>query len=50
VTPDHPEVCCVAETLIAKLVGVPVQEHCDRGERPRCRFEVVTSGGTEQEE
>jgi predicted ArsR family transcriptional regulator len=48
VTPDHPEVCRMAETLIAELAGVPVYEHCDRGERPRCCFEVATSDGTEQ--
>lgn len=41
VTPDHPEVCRMAEALIAELAGVPVHEHCERGERPRCRFEVV---------
>ena len=43
VTPDHPEVCRMAETLIAELVGVPVHEHCDRGERPRCCFEIASS-------
>ena len=47
VTPDHPEVCRMAETLITELAGVPVYEHCDRGERPRCCFEVATSNGTE---
>ena len=41
VTPDHPEVCRMAETLISELAGVPVQEHCDRGARPRCCFEVA---------
>jgi predicted ArsR family transcriptional regulator len=48
VTPDHPEVCRMAETLITELAGVPVYEHCDRGERPRCCFEVATSNGTER--
>jgi predicted ArsR family transcriptional regulator len=48
VTPDHPEVCHMAETLITELAGVPVYEHCDRGERPRCCFEVATSNSTEQ--
>jgi predicted ArsR family transcriptional regulator len=48
VTPDHPEVCRMAETLITELAGMPVYEHCDRGERPRCCFEVATSNGTEQ--
>jgi len=49
VTPDHPEVCRMAETLITELAGVPVYEHCDRGERPRCCFEVATSDSTLQE-
>ena len=46
VTPDHPEVCRMAETLISELAGVPVQEHCDRGERPRCCFEIVSDDDT----
>jgi predicted ArsR family transcriptional regulator len=49
VTPEHPEVCRMAETLITELVGVTVYEHCDRSERPRCRFEVATSDSTPQE-
>ncbi len=44
VTPDHPEVCRMAETLIAELAGVPVHERCDRGERPRCCFEIASPG------
>jgi predicted ArsR family transcriptional regulator len=43
VTPDHPEVCRMAETLIAEVAGVPVHERCDRGERPRCCFEIASS-------
>lgn len=38
--PDHPEVCELAEALLTELVGVPVREHCTRGERPRCCFEI----------
>jgi predicted ArsR family transcriptional regulator len=48
VTSDHPEVCRMAETLIAELAGVPVRERCDRGERPRCCFEIATAGDTAQ--
>jgi predicted ArsR family transcriptional regulator len=44
VSPDHPEVCRMAETLIAELAGVPVHERCDRGERPRCCFEIASAG------
>jgi predicted ArsR family transcriptional regulator len=43
VTQDHPEVCRMAETLISELAGVPVRERCDRGERPRCCFEIASS-------
>jgi predicted ArsR family transcriptional regulator len=48
VTPDHPEVCRIAETLIAELAGVPVHERCDRAERPRCCFEIASAGDTAQ--
>ena len=41
VTPEHPEVCRMAEALVAEVAGVCVQEHCDRSERPRCCFEVA---------
>jgi predicted ArsR family transcriptional regulator len=48
VSPEHPEVCRMAETFITELAGVPVYEHCDRGERPRCCFEIASAGGTAQ--
>jgi predicted ArsR family transcriptional regulator len=37
---EHPEVCEVAEALVAEIVGLPVHESCHRGESPRCRFEI----------
>jgi predicted ArsR family transcriptional regulator len=43
VTPGRQEVCRVAEALISELAGVPVREHCDRGAKPRCCFEVAAS-------
>jgi predicted ArsR family transcriptional regulator len=49
VTPDHPEVCRMVETLLAELAGVPVHEHCDRGESPRCCFEVERLRNAAQE-
>jgi predicted ArsR family transcriptional regulator len=48
VTPEHPEVCRMAEALVAEVAGVPVHEHCDRGERPRCCFEIASVGDTAQ--
>ncbi len=38
--PDHPQVCQVAESLLSELIGVPVTEICDKGDRPRCCFEI----------
>jgi predicted ArsR family transcriptional regulator len=48
VTPEHPEVCRMAEALVAEVAGVSVQEHCERGERPRCCFEVASAGDSAQ--
>jgi predicted ArsR family transcriptional regulator len=47
-TPDHPEVCRMAETLVTEIAGVHLYERCDRGERPRCCFEVSTSNNDPQ--
>ena len=41
VVPGHPAVCRLAETLLTELVGVPVREHCDNAEIPRCCFTVA---------
>jgi hypothetical protein len=38
----------MAETLIAELADVPVQERCDRGVRPRCCFEIASADDTAQ--
>ena len=43
VVPGHPEICRLAESLLTELVGVPVQEQCDRNEKVRCRFVVPAS-------
>jgi predicted ArsR family transcriptional regulator len=37
---EHPEVCELAEALVAEVVGLPVRERCDRGDSPKCCFEV----------
>lgn len=37
---EHPEVCELAEALVAEIVGLPVRECCVRGESPKCCFEV----------
>jgi predicted ArsR family transcriptional regulator len=41
----HPEVCKLAEELVAKIVGTAVREQCDREAFPRCRFVI---GGTRE--
>jgi predicted ArsR family transcriptional regulator len=48
VTPYHPEVCRMAEALVAEVGGVSVHERCDRSERPRCCFEIASTGDTAQ--
>ena len=37
---EHPEVCELAEALVAEIVGLPVREICERGDSPKCRFEI----------
>ena len=37
----HPATCQAAESLVAELTGVTVQERCDRTGRPRCCFELT---------
>ena len=37
----HPEVCQLAEALVAEVMGVTVQERCDREGSPRCRFDIA---------
>src|SRR5215470_9811892 len=38
----HPEVCHVAETLVAQITGGRVRERCDKtGVPPRCLFEIT---------
>jgi predicted ArsR family transcriptional regulator len=37
----RPEVCRAMESLLAELLEAPVRECCERGERPRCCFEIT---------
>ena len=41
---EHPEVCKLAETLLAEIIGSKVEEECDREGTPRCRFHVLEVG------
>lgn len=42
-TARRPELCHALESLLSEFVGAPVRECCDRGERPRCHFEISTA-------
>jgi predicted ArsR family transcriptional regulator len=42
VTP-RAEVCRAVEALLSEVIGAAVREHCDRGARPRCCFQVDTA-------
>jgi predicted ArsR family transcriptional regulator len=37
---SHPDACRVLESLLETVLGTPVEEHCDRGNPPRCCFAV----------
>jgi predicted ArsR family transcriptional regulator len=37
----RPEVCRAMESLLTELIEAPVRECCQRGERPRCCFEIA---------
>jgi DeoR family transcriptional regulator, suf operon transcriptional repressor len=36
----RPEVCRAMESLLSELLEAPVRECCERGEHPRCCFEI----------
>jgi DeoR family transcriptional regulator, suf operon transcriptional repressor len=39
-TGKHPAVCLAMESLVSEVVGVAVEECCDRAERPKCCFKM----------
>ena len=41
----RPEVCRAVESLLAELTEAPVEECCERGERPRCCFRIDGADG-----
>jgi predicted ArsR family transcriptional regulator len=38
---QHPEVCRLAEMFLAEVSGLNIREHCRKGERPQCSFEII---------
>ena len=45
VTAHAPAACHALESLVSTLVGAPVTERCERGDRPRCTFIVDRGRG-----
>ena len=43
VTAGHPELCELGKALVEEVVGEPVTECCQRGDHPRCGFEIAGS-------
>lgn len=39
---EHPEVCQLAEALLAEITGAKVRQRCDREGSPRCGFEITS--------
>jgi predicted ArsR family transcriptional regulator len=37
----HPEVCRLAAAFLSEVTGLEVQEHCQKGDRPQCTFEIA---------
>jgi len=37
----HPEVCRLAEAFLCEVTGLKIKEHCQKGEHPKCSFEIV---------
>ena len=42
---DRPETCRAVEALLSEVVGAPVRQHCQQGDRPSCCFEVNNDPG-----
>jgi predicted ArsR family transcriptional regulator len=40
---EHPEVCRMAEAMVEEIVGLPVEEYCDRTHQPKCCFAIDTA-------
>jgi predicted ArsR family transcriptional regulator len=38
---QHPEVCRLAETFLSEVTGLKVKEHCQKGDLPKCSFEII---------
>jgi predicted ArsR family transcriptional regulator len=43
-TGKHPAVCLAMESLVTEIVGIEVNECCDRSGRPKCCFKIHDAG------
>jgi predicted ArsR family transcriptional regulator len=41
VTANHPEACLILESMLGRLIGVPVRKCCEYAGTPRCCFELT---------
>ena len=41
IVPGHPEICQLAKTLLAELIGEPVEEHCEHNGTAHCCFTML---------
>jgi predicted ArsR family transcriptional regulator len=41
----HAETCSAMESLVSEFVGSRVTQRCERGPRPRCRFQISCANG-----
>ncbi len=44
---NQPAACRLAESLLSEYIGLPVCERCERGDRPRCQFDIVFSSANQ---
>ena len=40
VTASHPQACLIIESMLAKIVALPLRTCCEYGDSPRCCFEL----------
>lgn len=41
VSAGHSEACVAIESFLEVLIGAPVRECCERGDRPKCHFKIA---------
>jgi predicted ArsR family transcriptional regulator len=44
-TARHPDACLIAESLLSRIIGLPVKERCIHNGTPSCCFEIGRAAG-----